>query len=179
MTTTHDSFTLVASADPVLTLADSGLRLMADSTTPRNIPSDFNAPDRLVAPYIDGAFKWPVAQLRRFSKAVQVTITVTGDPAAMVADVESGDLTPEGFAAWLKARLDAGQRWHGLYSSIDSRPLVDQAVTAAGLDPKLFGWWGADPTGHPHLVPGSVATQYLWGTGYDLSVVTPGWHPAS
>jgi hypothetical protein len=35
-------------------------------------------------------------------------------------------------------------------------------------------WWIADPTGTPHIVPGSNATQWYWGTGYDESTALPG-----
>jgi hypothetical protein len=35
-------------------------------------------------------------------------------------------------------------------------------------------WWIADPTGHPHLVPGSQATQWYWGENYDISTAEPG-----
>lgn len=175
---TAENVSYAATPEPRLTIADAGLRLMADAIRPRNIPGYFNQPDRLVAPYIDGLYKWPAAQLRRFSEAVQVTITVFGDPAADVGDTENGDLTPEGFAKWLKDRVDRGERWHALYSSRDTKPLVDQAVIAIGLDPRIYGWWAADPTGQPHLVPGSDATQFDWLVGYDISVVTRRWHPA-
>jgi hypothetical protein len=34
-------------------------------------------------------------------------------------------------------------------------------------------WWIADPTGVPHIVPGSDATQWFWGANYDISTATP------
>ena len=34
-------------------------------------------------------------------------------------------------------------------------------------------WWIADPTGYPHLVPGSDATQWYWGPRYDITTATP------
>lgn len=171
---------LMAAPEPMLTLADAGLRLMADSASPRRIPSDFNHPQRLVAPYADGLFRWPATQLRRFGEAVQVPITVTGDPGCPVGDVESRDLDPEGFAHYLKARIERGEHWHACYSSIDTKPLVDAAVAAllGAKYVKVFGWWCANPTGRPHIYPGSVATQYLWHGDYDVSTVTPHWHPA-
>jgi hypothetical protein len=30
-------------------------------------------------------------------------------------------------------------------------------------------YWIADPTGVPHVLPGSMATQWYWGPGYDIS----------
>jgi hypothetical protein len=35
-------------------------------------------------------------------------------------------------------------------------------------------WWIADPTGHPHVVPGSDATQWYWGSHFDISTANPG-----
>jgi hypothetical protein len=35
-------------------------------------------------------------------------------------------------------------------------------------------WWIADPTGHPHVVPGSDATQWYWGRNFDVSTANPG-----
>jgi len=35
-------------------------------------------------------------------------------------------------------------------------------------------WWIANPTGRPHLVPGSDATQWYWGPSYDISTASPG-----
>jgi hypothetical protein len=35
-------------------------------------------------------------------------------------------------------------------------------------------WWIADPTGVPHIVPGSDATQWYWGQNYDQSLANPG-----
>lgn len=157
-------------------------RLMADSTTPWLIPAAFNSPDHLVALYVDGRYQWSMRQLARFPLAVKVSITVLGNYSADVADVETGDMGPEQFAAWLKVRIAAGRRWHACYSSRDTKPAVDAAVRALGLDPKVFGWWVADPTGTPHEYPGAVAVQYFWGHGaenYDLSAVyDAGWHPA-
>jgi hypothetical protein len=34
-------------------------------------------------------------------------------------------------------------------------------------------YWIADPTGVPHIVPGSRATQWYWGKGYDVSTASP------
>jgi hypothetical protein len=34
-------------------------------------------------------------------------------------------------------------------------------------------WWIADPTGSPHIVPGSDATQWYWGQSFDTSSATP------
>jgi hypothetical protein len=38
-------------------------------------------------------------------------------------------------------------------------------------------WWVADPTGVPHIVPGSSATQWYWGATYDESMADPNLDP--
>jgi hypothetical protein len=38
-------------------------------------------------------------------------------------------------------------------------------------------WWVADPTGVPHIVPGSSATQWYWGSSYDESMAAPNLDP--
>ena len=34
-------------------------------------------------------------------------------------------------------------------------------------------YWIADPTGVPHVVPGSSATQWYWGSSYDITTANP------
>src|SRR5580658_4402779 len=166
-------------ADPQAPLMPRGYRLMADSATPWLIPARFNSPDCLVAPYLDGLYEWQPRQIARFPLAVKVPITVFGDPAAVVADVETGNMGPDQFVTWLRERIEAGESYHALYSSKDEKPLVDQAVIAAGMSPDIYGWWAADPTGAPHQVPGAVAVQFGWWAGWDGSAVwSAAWHPA-
>ena len=38
-------------------------------------------------------------------------------------------------------------------------------------------YWIADPTGVPHIVPGSSATQRYWGSKYDISTANPDFKP--
>jgi hypothetical protein len=35
-------------------------------------------------------------------------------------------------------------------------------------------YWIADPTGSPHILPGSSATQWYWGANYDITQAAPG-----
>ncbi len=49
-------------------------------------------------------------------------------------------------------------------------------AAVAGLPQKMqdhVRWWIADPTGHAHDVPGAAATQWYWGTHYDITTATP------
>jgi hypothetical protein len=35
-------------------------------------------------------------------------------------------------------------------------------------------YWIADPNGYPHILPGASATQWYWGSTYDISSAEPG-----
>jgi hypothetical protein len=144
-----------------------------DSTTPSQIPAD--AP--IVAGYIDGLYAWKPADWARFS-GQHVTITVFGAAGAQVADVERGDLTPQQGADWARRELAAGRR-PTIYSDRSTWPTV---VGLLGAEARLVSWWAADPTGTPHLVPGSACTQYAWnqlgqtgGKNVDISVTNGVW----
>ena len=118
--------------------------------------------------YLDGA--WPTYQAVRakFPKAQVLSVTVTGKLPADIIDVETGDATPAGAAAWVRAG-----KGKGVYSDTSTHPALVSAL--AGLD---WWWYAADPTGVPHIVPGSLATQWAWpGHGspgnYDISQSIP------
>ena len=130
---------------------------MYDSTTPSQIPT--SAP--IVAGYIDGIYAWTASDWARFPTSTHVTITVFGNLAARVADCERGDMTATQVARWAQLELNAGRR-PTIYSSPSTWPDVVAALAAIGEFPAAVDWWAADPTGVPHLVPGSVATQYAW-----------------
>jgi hypothetical protein len=130
---------------------------MWDSTTPGAIP--VGVP--IVAGYIDGRFAWTPAQWARLGSSYPVTITVFGFPGARVADCERGDLTPTTAAIWATTEVWLGRR-PTIYSSRSTWPQVTQQLALRGTHTWQVDWWCADPTGTPHLYPGSVATQYAW-----------------
>lgn len=147
-----------------------------DSTTAADIPADAPA----VAGYVDGAFANYHELLAAHPGKPVVGITVLGSflPGTRVADVESGDLTPVSGAAWCRQMLTVGKR-PTLYYSRTLGAAVRDALVADGLNPADVDYWPADWTGGPHLLPGSVATQYAnpatSGGHYDLSVATEAW----
>jgi hypothetical protein len=61
-----------------------------------------------------------------------------------------------------------------VYTMLSDWPAVQGSV--AGLPSWMQShvrYWIADPTGVPHVVPGSSATQWYWGSNYDISTANP------
>jgi hypothetical protein len=142
---------------------------MYDSVTPSAIPGG-----KAVATYADGPYAASPAQLH--GKNVTWIDTDGTDPkGATVLDVEPGDATPAGAAAWASHRLDAHPHGTAVIYTMRSEWAAAQASIASlpHWQQHHVRWWIADPTGTPHLVPGSNATQWYWGTHYDISTVNP------
>lgn len=147
---------------------------MFDSVTWTAIP--VNA--EIVAGYIDGAYRWPAEAWNHFPKAKLVRIacfasTLAGD----VLDVEDGCSRPEQAPGWVKARRAAGLARPVVYCSRSLKDTIAAQFDAQGVAQP--DWWIADWTGVPHLVPGSVATQYAnppsSGGNWDVSLTAPNW----
>jgi hypothetical protein len=144
--------------------------LIYDSVLPSAVPSN-----RVLASYATGPFAVTAAQVAGH-KAV-LWIDVTGlDPAAAAVDVEPGDVTPDVAATWVRRKLTADRGALAIiYTSRAEWPLAQAAVDTL---PAWMGarvrWWIADPTGYPHVLPGSSATQWYWGSSYDISTALPG-----
>lgn len=135
-----------------------------DSVNVGAIPNDA----RYVLGYVDGRYANVDLLRRQLPAASIVTVTVEGSPA-MMADVEKGAMLLADLDSWISTNTyTLGRPW--VYCSTARWPLP-------GIEPASVGWWAADWTGQPHLVPGSIATQYAdpstSGGDYDLSVITP------
>lgn len=133
------------------------------------------------AAYVDGkntADNYSDVVARFFPTARIVPITVVGNPGAAVADVEKGDLTPASGAAWARDQITLGRR-PTLYYAKDSATAVAQALAAAGVPNIAVDYFVADWTGSPHMVPGSVATQWAnpatSGGDFDVSLADAAW----
>jgi len=140
-----------------------------DSVTPSAIPSG-----AAVATYADGGYAVNPAQVA--GRNVTWIDTNGSDPRASALDVEPGDATPAMAANWT---------WHKLHNAANSIAIIytmrsewpaAQAAVATLPAPMQshVRWWIADPTGVPHIVPGSSATQWYWGTNYDITRALPG-----
>jgi len=143
--------------------------LIYDSTTPSAIPAHRNA-----AAYATGSYAASPAQMA--GRHQVLWIDTTGyDPHASVLDVEPGDATPTLAASWARNRLAANPHAVArLYTFRNEWPAVQAAV--ASLPHQMqsrIRWWIADPTGVPHIVPGSSATQWYWGSSYDITTASP------
>lgn len=145
--------------------------LMYDSVIPSAIPRH-----HVAAVYATGPFAASSSQVAGRGGAVVWIDTRGTDPAASALDVEPGDATPSVAASWALHRLS--QYPHAtarIYTMISEWAACKAAV--AGLLPRSMQarvrWWIADPNGVDHLVPGSDATQWYWGSTYDISTVTP------
>lgn len=146
------------------------MRTMYDAVTPRNIP----ASALLVAGYADGHYANVPALHSRFPHAKVVTIAVAHGTRAMVADVETGDLSPATAVQWARDTMhDVPNGELTIYANTSTWPSVVAAFKAAHVS--LPQWWAAHYTGVPHLEPGSIATQYADTGGYDLSWVADYW----
>jgi hypothetical protein len=140
-----------------------------DSVHPAAIP-----PHHKVAVYATGSYAAAASQVVGRGRVVWIDVNGT-DPAASALDVEPGDATPASAAIWAWHRLHANR--HALARIYTMRSEWGATQAAIARLPRSMRsrvrWWIADPTGVPHLVPGSDATQWYWGPNYDISLATP------
>ena len=146
-----------------------------DSVTPGALPSSQPA-----AVYADGAYAASSSQVAGHHSVLWID-TNGSDPNANVLDVEPGDATPAGAATWVQAHL--AKQPHSvaiIYTMRSDWSAVQDAV--GGLpswEQSHVRYWIADPTGVPHVVPGSSATQWYWGSSYDISTANPNFRSSS
>ena len=145
-----------------------------DSVEPQTVPAG-----AIVATYSTGARPVPASAVAGRKRVLWID-TLATDPAGSGAlDVEPGCATPAQVPAWVSSRLRAHPDQVAIvYMSLSEWPQVQADVASL---PKWMRsrirWWVADPTGVPHLVPGSQATQWYWGSTYDESMAAPDFDP--
>jgi hypothetical protein len=145
--------------------------LIYDSVTPSAIP----ASQDMVAAYSDGPHPTPASELAGRKSVLWISITGR-DYNASVIDVEPGNASPAAAASWAWHRLSASPKAVArIYTFINEWPVVKAAVASfpAQMRSRIH-WWIANPTGSPHLLPGSDATQWFWGSHYDITTAAPG-----
>jgi hypothetical protein len=140
-----------------------------DSVTPSTIPSG-----QAAAVYANGAYAASSAQTSGHHSVLWID-TNGSDPSANVLDVEPGDATPAGAAQWVQHRL--AKQPHSVaivYTMMsDWQQVKDNVAHLPGWMQSQVRYWIADPTGAPHVVPGSSATQWYWGNSYDVTTANP------
>jgi len=143
--------------------------LIYDSTTPSAIPAHRNA-----AVYATGNYAASPDQVTGRDRVLWID-TTGADQHASVLDVEPGDATPTSAANWARNRLAADPKAVArLYTFRNEWPAVQAAVhTLPQQMQSRIRWWIADPTGVPHIVPGAAATQWYWGSSYDITTAAP------
>jgi hypothetical protein len=139
--------------------------LIYDSVTPTSVPWG-----KSVAAYANGHYRASVSDVAHHDNVLWIDINGS-NPDAMVLDVEPGDATPAGAAHWVRARLNRHRNSIAIvYTFRAAWPSVKHHVR--GLPSWMRSrvhYWIADPTGVPHVIPGSSATQWYWGKHYDIS----------
>jgi hypothetical protein len=149
---------------------------MFDSVGVEHIPHDAS----MVAGYVNGYWPTYAELLVKFPFAHHVSIAVTSGVVADVLDVERGDATPADASNWIREMRNL-RRKPIIYTSRSNVPVVQEVCNDAHVAEPFF--WVADWTNTPHLVPGSIATQWADGTPQypglalytDTSLVSPNW----
>jgi hypothetical protein len=145
-----------------------------DSVEPGTVPAG-----AIVGTYSTGARPVPASAVAGRKQVLWID-TLATDPAGSGAlDVEPGCATPSQVPGWVSSRLKAHPDQVAIvYMSLSEWPQVQADVASL---PKWMRsrirWWVADPTGVPHIVPGSSATQWYWGSTYDESMAEPNFDP--
>ncbi len=140
-----------------------------DSIDPETVPAGAE-----VATYATGANPTPPSLVAGRKKVLWIDTEGT-DPEAQVIDVEPGCASPSQVPQWVQSHLaDDPGTVAIVYTTLSEWSEVQQDVSAlpASMQSKIR-WWIADPTGYPHIVPGSQATQWYWGSNYDESEALP------
>jgi hypothetical protein len=144
--------------------------LIYDSTVPYAVPAG-----QPVATYVDGPFAVPASEVAGHDQVLWID-TNGSDPQASALDVEPGDATPAIAAQWADQRLTEQPKSSAIiYTTLAEWPEVQAAIST--LPPSMQShvkYWVADPDGIPHMIPGASATQWYWGSSYDISTAEPG-----
>jgi hypothetical protein len=160
----------VCASTPWASAASGQMQTIYDSVNPTAIPAG-----QQVATYSDGTYQASSASVAGRGNVLWID-TNGSDTHADALDVEPGDETPAQAAQWVSAKLSASPHsdaivytlkndWPSVRASIDTLPSWMQSQVK---------YWIADPTGTPHILPGASATQWYWGSEYDISLAQPG-----
>jgi hypothetical protein len=145
-----------------------------DSVEPETVPAG-----AIVATYSTGARPVPASAVAGRKQVLWIDTLATDPGGSGALDVEPGCATPSQVPGWVSSRLKAHPGQVAIvYMSLSEWPQVQAEVASlpASMQSRIR-WWVADPTGVPHIVPGSSATQWYWGSTYDESMAAPNFDP--
>jgi hypothetical protein len=139
--------------------------LIYDSVSPAAIPHG-----QAAAVYVNGAYAANWGQVAGRDSVLWID-TNGSNRNANVLDVEPGDATPVGAAQWVQHRLTAHSGSVAIVYTMmsDWQQVKDNMATIPAWMQGKVRYWIADPTGVPHIVPGASATQWYWGSHYDIT----------
>jgi hypothetical protein len=140
-----------------------------DSVEPGSIPAGQPA-----AVYATGAYATQPSSVSGHHSVLWID-TNGSDPGANALDVEPGDATPAGAAQWVKERLSSHSNSTAIVYTMrsDWQQVKDNVANLPSWMQSKVKYWIADPTGVAHVVPGSSATQWYWGSHYDITTANP------
>jgi hypothetical protein len=150
--------------------ADARPYRIYDSVKPETIPLG-----KAAAVYANGAYAAFPRQVSGHGSVLWID-TNGSDPGANVLDVEPGDATPAGAAQWVKQRLSSKPSSVAIVYTMRSewQQVKDNVAHLPSWMQSKVRYWIADPTGVDHVVPGASATQWYWGSKYDVTTANPG-----
>ncbi len=127
-----------------------------------------------MATYATGARPVPTSAVAGRKNVLWID-TLGTDPSAQALDVEPGCASPSQVPGWISAKLKAHPHELAIiYTTLSQWSVVQADVASLPASMRsAIRWWIADPTGTPHMVPGAQATQYYWGSSYDISLAEP------
>lgn len=144
---------------------------MYDSVNPAALPSTGDA----YAGYVGG--HWPdfAAEMHRFPGKPILSIAVNAGEDAACLDVETGDASPNEAPAWYHRQVARGIHKPFLYANVSTAAILIPTLERAGIPRQDYWLWTAHYTYHPHIEPGSDATQWSDHTppGCDCSEISP------
>ena len=141
-----------------------------DSVSPTQIPSG----QQQVAVYGNGSYQASWSSVHGRHRVLWID-TNGSNPGCDVLDVEPGDASPATAAQWAQSRLSQQPNSIAvIYTMRSEWPAVKAAIGSLPSQVQNHvRYWIADPTGVQHLVPGSSATQWYWGSNYDITTALP------
>lgn len=115
-----------------------------------------------------GPYRWPQSAITSFPTPFKFSATPFPTVTADFYDCEAGDFPIRTIPAILRR---FGHK--AIYIQLSNWTAAKSVVASEGL---TCDWWVADWTNTPHLLPGSIATQYTDNhTLYDVSTITTAW----